>query len=335
MRPSVKRALQIVVILAITILGALCATREDPAPLTEVYILGLIACGFAGLGLGEIKTPESASEGAGVGERSSPRKGDPTDEQFDTALAVIVKLIQSHLDANSQYSDSLERVTLDLPGFNKPEQIRTIVSLLIDENKKIQKKMAELSENLEASRLQVAKLRSHLAESNEMGSRDPLTSLRNRRFFDENFDKEIVAARNDGKEMCLVVIDLDEFKTINDRFGHPVGDIVLKRFGKILSNNIKKHDTAVRYGGDEFAIIFPGTKIADASHVVDQIRGQLEAKQWILSASNQHIGKVTASFGIARLRRGESAEALLNRADAKLYEAKANGQNRIAIDAAA
>ncbi|HLW91267.1 MAG TPA: GGDEF domain-containing protein [Roseiarcus sp.] len=331
MKTLFKRALQIAVILSIAVVGALCASEVGGGHVTA-YILGLIALGVLGVGIGEIKdAPVIAAAFAG----GSLRKDDPNVQQFDSALAVIVKLVTAHLEDRSMYGDSLERANRDLPSLDKPEQVRAVVSLLIDENEKIQDKMNELSKSLEASRAQVAKLRSNLAEANEMGLRDPLTSLGNRRFFDTNLQKEIVEAQSESSDMCLVIADLDHFKKVNDRFGHPVGDMVLKLFGELLSSNIKGRDTAARYGGEEFALIFPKTKLDDAALITDQIRAQLEAKQWMLSQSGQRIGQITASFGVARLKRGETAEALLKRVDAKLYEAKVSGRNRVVIDRAA
>ena len=333
MRPLFKRALQILVILAIAIVGALCASQAMEMPLAEAYVLALIALGILGVGVGEIKEAVVAPILSVRG--GSLAKGDPMAQQYDSALAVIVKLIQGHLDDNSRFNDSLERANRDLPSLDQPEQVRAVVSLLIDENEKIQTKMNELSKSLETSRAQVVKLRSNLAEANELGMRDPLTSLGNRRFFDTNLVKEIKEAHNDNTDMCLVLADLDHFKKVNDRFGHPVGDMVLKLFGELLSNNIKGRDTAARYGGEEFAIIFPHTDIEDAATITDSIRTQLETKQWMLSSSGQRIGTITASFGVAKLRRGEDPENLIRRADAKLYEAKVSGRNRIAVDTAA
>ena len=335
MKTLVKRAVQIAVVVAIAIVGALCATRASASPEVELYVLALIALGILGVGVGEIKEAAAVAPGEPMERRGSLRKGDPMAQHFDSALGVIVKLIQAYLDDNSRYSDSLERANRDLPTLDKPEQVRAVVTSLIDENERIQNKMTELSKSLETSREQVAKLRSNLAEANELGLRDPLTALGNRRFFDANLIREIKEAHGDESDMCLVLADLDHFKTVNDRFGHPVGDMVLKLFGELLSSNIKGRDTAARYGGEEFAIIFPNTRLDDAANIADGIRTQLENKQWMLSGTGQRIGTITASFGVARLRRGEASEALIKRVDAKLYEAKVGGRNRVAIDTAA
>jgi diguanylate cyclase len=124
-----------------------------------------------------------------------------------------------------------------------------------------------------------------------------------------------------------MMADVDHFKRINDTFGHAVGDEILRRFGELLSKNIKGRDTATRYGGEEFVVLLPHTKIDGACFLGEQIRSELENKKWMHHKTGQPIGKVTASFGIAQLRDGEEPDALIDRADAKLYEAKAAGRN--------
>ena len=131
--------------------------------------------------------------------------------------------------------------------------------------------MSDLSRSSDESVAKIEKLRSNLAEANDQALRDPLTGLGNRRFFDQKLDSALVEARADSGELCLMMCDLDRFKAINDKFGHPVGDMVLKMFGELLSNNITPRNTAVRVGGEEFAVIFPEARPADAAAVADQI----------------------------------------------------------------
>lgn len=245
MKPLTKRLLQIALILAIAMVGALCATRTSATPEVELYVLALIGLGILGVGLGEIRETAVTAGTPAIERRGSLRKGDPMAEHFDSALSVIVKLIQGYLDDNSRYSDSLERANRALPILDRSEQVRAVVVSLIDENERIQDKMHELSKSLESSREQVAKLQSNLAEANEIGSRDPLTALGNRRYFDTNLLHEISEAQKENTDMCLVLADLDHFKRVNDRFGHPVGDMVLKLFGELLMSNIKGRDVYI------------------------------------------------------------------------------------------
>ncbi len=236
-----------------------------------------------------------------------------------------------YLSANSSYSDSLVRANRDLPLLDKPEQIRAVVLSLIDENQKIQARVNDLSRNLDDSVAKIEKLRSNLADANDKALRDALTALGNRRFFDQKLEEALVEQPDSGG-LCLVMCDLDRFKAINDKFGHPVGDMVLKMFGEILSSAVKGDDTVARVGGEEFAIIFPDTRPADAATVAEQIRTQLEAKKWKVGSSGVVLGTVTASFGVARSRDGEEPAELFKRADEALYRAKSAGRNRVVVE---
>ena len=198
----------------------------------------------------------------------------------------------------------------------------------------MQNKVNALSEKLEHSRFQITRLRSSLTRAEEIGNRDGLTALGNRRFFDNALAEEIARAREFGGELCIALADIDHFKKINDKFGHVAGDMVLKLFAELLMMNVKGQDKAARFGGEEFAILFPDSQLSEATVAVNQIHKQLESKQWAVAASGERIGAVTASFGVARLQAGKSAEDLIRRADAKLYEAKSSGRNRVLVDTA-
>ncbi len=178
------------------------------------------------------------------------------------------------------------------------------------------------------------RLRSSLTKAEEIGNRDGLTALGNRRFFDNALAEEVAKAHDFGGELCIALADIDHFKKINDKFGHVAGDMVLKLFAEVLMTAIKDQDRVARFGGEEFAILFPDSRLADATTTVSQIQKQLESKQWAVAASGERIGAITASFGVARLQDSEGAEDLIRRADSKLYEAKSSGRNRVAVDLA-
>jgi diguanylate cyclase len=327
-----KRGLQLATMFGIVVLGALIWRQSTENSFVEACVFGLIALGVLGVGISELKGSAEASPSGVAGESRPDEKANPAEQRFAADLAMIARLLHAHLSANSSYSDSLIRANNDLPLLEKPEQIRAVVLSLIDENQKIQSKMGDLSRNLDESVAKIEKLSSNLAEANDKALRDPLTALGNRRFFDQKLDQALLEAP-ESSELCLVMCDLDRFKTINDKFGHPVGDMVLKLFSEILSNNIKGQDTVARVGGEEFAIIFPDTRAVDAAIVADQIRKQLEAKKWVVGSSGAPLGTVTASFGVARLRAEEGAAGLFKRADEALYRAKAGGRNRVALEA--
>lgn len=251
---------------------------------------------------------------------------------LDHEMDEIAKLVQSHIESNDDYSGSLKKTAASLSGSATPEQLRGAIKSLLAESVKMSARTARLGEALTQSRAQVRKLRASLEKSREQEMRDPMTRLPNRRLFDLRLPREIADARNTGAPLSLAMADIDHFKQINDTFGHPVGDDVLRFFATILSSNLKGRDLAARYGGEEFALILPATKAGTAKQLIVRIMQQLEATNLVMSQGKLPIGKLTASFGIVELRAQDDANAMVARADHKLYEAKRAGRNRIACD---
>ena len=292
------------------------------------FLFGIIGLGVAGIGA--LRNWWAASKPSKLQDRAKTLE--TTEIQLDGELAVILRFMRSYVDANDSYSKSLAQAHRNMHSLAKPDQVRALVKFLIAQNEKMQRDTADLQRNLEHSSSQIEKLRWNLAEAQELGLRDPLTSLSNRRCFDVNLAKEIEEAHSHGTAMCLMMGDIDSFKGINDTFGHQIGDEILKMFAKLLSSNVKGRDTVARFGGEEFAIILPETKLADAEHLTESIRSQLEGKELAVNNSGEPIGKITASFGIAQLGERDDADTLVQRADARLYEAKCAGRNRVVID---
>jgi diguanylate cyclase len=211
-------------------------------------------------------------------------------------------------------------------------EIQDVLVRLINSNMDMQTKVVELSRDLEASQRQIVSLKSNVAEVGKIALIDDLTELGNRRFFKQALQDEIMRAHDTGAALCLAMCDLDRFKVVNDRFGHVVGDHLLKMFAELLKRHMRGRGPAARYGGEEFAMLFPNAGIEEAHRTVETIRRELESKRWVVGPKSERLGTVTASFGIARLAAEESHDSFVRRADAKLYEAKTNGRNRIAVD---
>jgi diguanylate cyclase len=149
---------------------------------------------------------------------------------------------------------------------------------------------------------------------------------------DEVLEREIALATASGEPLSFALGDLDHFKGLNDNFGHAVGDAVLKQFAGLIRNNIKGQDTPARFGGEEFAIIFPKTSVFGAGHATENIRKLLHDTEFILSRDRSSIGRVSVSFGVTQLLPGDSMADLIRRADGLLYKAKKLGRNRIETD---
>ena len=293
-------------------------------------IAALVAFALLSLMLGAAPAAVRGTAGRRPEEPQPARWSRSYDRYLEGEIAALVNLLHAHLEANGGYSKSLARANVSLQAMVKPEEVRLMIAYLMAENDKIRNKSADLQENLENSRAQIEQLRSNLAEAQELGLTDPLTTLRNRRGFDLALAKEVTGALAGKDPLCLVLADIDHFKKINDDYGHPVGDEILRRFAKLLSGNVKGRDTVARYGGEEFAVILPQTEMTSAMRLASQFKHQLESQVWVVNGSEPQVAKVTASFGIAQLRENDNSRTLVQRADANLYTAKSNGRNRIA-----
>jgi diguanylate cyclase len=251
--------------------------------------------------------------------------------KLENELIAILQVLRSQFGSNESYSKSLTQAQNSLTTITKPDQVQAVVKFLMTENEKMQRESSELKGKLEQSQAQIENLRSDLSAAEAEGMRDPLTSVGNRRCFDATLAKEAGEAHERKKPMCLIMGDIDNFKKVNDSHGHLIGDDILKMFARLLSDNVKGRDTVTRFGGEEFAIILPETHIAAAENLAERIRAQFEAKRLTNNTNGEKLGKITASFGVAQLRDGDSPDMLVQRADAKLYEAKCAGRNRVAV----
>jgi diguanylate cyclase (GGDEF)-like protein len=156
---------------------------------------------------------------------------------------------------------------------------------------------------------------------------DSLTGLANRRSFDDELALEWRRAERVGDPLALVLADLDDFKSVNDRHGHQAGDAVLRRVGVILDSGARHVDLAARYGGEEFALLAPETDLVGATKLAERLRAELEAATIELPGGGEL--HVTASFGVAVKGELEGPEHLVAAADEALYDAKRNGKNRV------
>ncbi len=178
-------------------------------------------------------------------------------------------------------------------------------------------------QRLEEATRETDELRAKLAEAQGSARRDPLTELPNRRALEEAF-----AAVAPGERRCLAVCDIDRFKGVNDRFGHTVGDRVLKAIAQALARACAGHLVA-RYGGEEFAILFTGLDLAEACELLDDARGAVGSRRFRLRETEACVGAITFSAGVGAVGPGERFDAAFARADRALYRAKADGRDRV------
>ena len=156
---------------------------------------------------------------------------------------------------------------------------------------------------------------------------DALTGLNNRRQFEIRLKQEYASATRQKHPLCAIMTDIDFFKSINDTYGHSVGDKVLKSVAQVIKDRLREYDIPSRYGGEEFCILLPQTRIEEANIVAQRLRAAVEKN---IIDENKKIS-VTISIGLAQLKEGDTAEDLYKHADKALYEAKERGRNRVVV----
>jgi diguanylate cyclase len=212
------------------------------------------------------------------------------------------------------------------------EDLRRLTSGLLGLTRHLAGQTQDMTGRLEETERAIAELRTQLGEMNRAALTDALTGVGNRRAFEGDLASLL---RPESAPASLVLLDLDRFKQLNDRWGHPVGDAVLRFLGARLREALRPQDRAARYGGEEFALLLPQTTAEVAKSVADRIRAALSGHDFIIRSTGERIGLVTVSAGIAEHRGGESSESLVKRADAALYAAKEQGRDRALIAPAA
>lgn len=160
---------------------------------------------------------------------------------------------------------------------------------------------------------------------------DALTGFYNRRQLEERIKQEVSSAKRQKGSLCAIMIDIDFFKSVNDKYGHAAGDLVLKTISKSIKTQLRDYDIAGRYGGEEFLILLPDTKIEEAQMVAERLRKTAEEKKIDISkiVPEKEYINVTISLGVSQYQNGEYEKVFIRNADKALYEAKESGRNRV------
>ncbi len=230
----------------------------------------------------------------------------------------IARRIESDVAHYRRFLESANQGFRDLPGKDDVEEaIVGLMQRLVAANQSLQERLA-------GAEAQLAEQAKRIEEQASQANSDPLTGLANRRAFDVAFARQFAAWRRSGQPFGVILLDLDHFKQINDRFGHPVGDEALIRVGEILRRTVRETDLPARIGGEEFAVLCPQADLDAGTQVAERIREEVAR---ITIGSNDESVPVSVSCGLACVAANEQPEALIRRADEALYAAKRNGRN--------
>lgn len=256
------------------------------------------------------------------------------DKHFEGIMTEVRSLqgvAQDLTTSASEFGSEVSEIARRAQKATDPADIPNVISMLIETAGKAAKRNAELESQLTAATTKIGALHDSIKEIEQDAHTDFLTKLSNRRRFDKFMRDACAVAVKEGAPFSLIVGDVDHFKKFNDTFGHPVGDQVLKFVGSVLKNNTKGQDMCARYGGEEFAIALPNTSAQHAASLAEHIRGAIARRKLISRTTNEDLGTITMSFGVAELRAGLSPEQLFEEADAALYDAKKGGRNKVVV----
>ena len=212
-------------------------------------------------------------------------------------------------------------------GFTRNLQLRRIR----EELRARERELLSANQNLVMNLREIEGLQQQLREQ---ATRDSLTSLYNRRYLDASLERELGSCKREGKPLSLIMIDVDDFKKYNDRYGHQAGDQCLIAVAKTLQASAKRaSDLAARYGGEEFLLVLPGMDATTAQRLAEELRRSVEALQ--IPHEQSHSGKVTVSIGLAVMTNDsyKDVAGLLRAADEALYHAKHGGRNQVRLAA--
>ncbi len=245
--------------------------------------------------------------------------------------AMLHEVSQSMKDTQSDTTQFKTLMDASLDNLAKVEkedltvgEVMTLVRNMVKESQAIRRSTISFSEALLKAEKEITSLKSKLLESQQDALYDALTGLCNRRYFDSELESKMGIDK-----LCLMIIDIDHFKVVNDTHGHLMGDLVIKAVAKKLQSGCREDAQVFRYGGEEFVVLMPGADLQKARHMGDVLRRSIEKISVKDRRTGIVLGDVTVSIGVAQKMNNEHLNALIGRADAMLYKAKSLGRNRV------
>jgi diguanylate cyclase len=209
---------------------------------------------------------------------------------------------------------------------------KMLVKNLVNELEKATTRATNLEANFVEKTRELDHIRDSLTKSEERAKTDTLTGLPNRRALEEFFRAAQIAAMEKDIPLGVLMIDIDHFKSVNDNFGHGVGDQVLRLIAKVLRESVREIDLPARFGGEELIAVLPGAELATCWAVAERIRRSISECRITRRSTGEDLPHVTVSIGVGQFRLGESMSELIERCDRALYLAKRTGRNRVVTE---
>lgn len=248
-------------------------------------------------------------------------------------LAGFVERLTEFSEATGEYHESLGRCAEQIATAEDISQLSEVVAQIMQDTHSARATAARsrlelegLREQVEKANVEIGRLQKELDETSELVRHDPLTGTLNRKGMDETLEREIARARRRGSALCLGLLDIDNFKNLNDTYGHKAGDEALVHLAGVVRDSLRPQDSVARLGGEEFILILPDTETEGAVAVLTRLQREL-TRRFFLANNNKVL--ITFSAGVAQLDASEGHNSAIDRADKAMYAAKRAGKNRV------
>lgn len=262
--------------------------------------------------------------------KSSLREAKAT---LKSLLAVFVERLGEVTEDTVDYHGKIERYANRISATDNLEGLRSLIDDLMSDTRSMQVDMLRSRDELVEARQQthsaeqrVHELEGELERVSGQVREDQLTGALNRRGMEDAMEREIARAKRSKKPLCVAVLDVDNFKRLNDTYGHSAGDAALVHLAKVIKHTVRPTDVIARFGGEEFVIILTETGQSEAVKVTERLQRELTRRFFL--HNNERL-LITFSAGVAEFREGDTDESLFQRADKAMYQAKVQGKNRV------
>jgi diguanylate cyclase len=250
-------------------------------------------------------------------------------------LAGFVDHLAEFADSTSDYHDKIEVCAEKISKADDITQLEDVLAEVMRETRIIQINAQRSRDDLRTSKLRVEEadkrineLQDELDKASNLVRHDQLTGTLNRRGLEEAFEKEAARAQRRQSALCVALLDIDNFKKLNDSLGHDAGDAALIHLTTVIKETMRPQDTVARFGGEEFIILLPDTPIKESEKALTRLQREL-TKRFFLHNNEKQL--ITFSAGVTDLRAEDTQNTVIKRADEAMYSAKQTGKNRVVV----